>query len=418
MNVISELCRSETAAPRFATGCAGSNGGPIQVLCVCEPLAGGVPVYVEQLVHKLEGEEMHFTVACPRRSILRQRLADSLVTFADVEMNRGLNPITETRALFQLRSLIAKGRFDVVHLHSSKAGLLGRMITALWKRPTIFTPHCFSFESVPALSLTYRAYLAAERRLGAFTDVLVCVSSHERKLALRCGIAPPERVSMTPCFVDTARWSLDAYSPELKQRLGIPEKNRVVGTLSRFHPQKAPLDFARCAEMVLRQRSDVTFLFIGEDGPLRLEFEGYVKSKGLVGNVLLQEWTDDQELLTGYMALMDVFMLNSLWEGCPLSVIEAMAMERPVVATDIPALCEMVGEPGAGLLSIPGQPELAAENILRVLDSPRLASRLGANGRRQALTKYALDRIAERHRELYLELAGRTSGAPLCPLGA
>jgi len=409
MDEVSKLCTSdlETAVPRPETGCGIANDGRMQVLCVCEPLAGGVPVYVEQLVHKLEGEEMHFTVACPTRSILRQRLADSPVTFASVEMNRGLNPITELRAFFQLRSLIAKGRFDVVHLHSSKAGLLGRMITALWKKPTIFTPHCFSFESVPAPSLRWRTYLAAERRLGSFTDVLVCVSSCERELALRCGIVPPERVSMIPCFVDTARWSLGAYSPELKRRLGIPEKNKIVGTLSRFHPQKAPLDFARCAEVVLRQRNDVTFLFIGEDGPLRRGFESYVKSKGLVDNVLLREWTDDRELLASYVAMMDVFMLNSLWEGAPLSVIEAMAMERPVVATDIPALREMVGEPGAGLLSSPGQPELSAENVLQLLDSPELARRLGANGRRHALAKYALDGIAERHRKLYLALAGR-----------
>jgi glycosyltransferase involved in cell wall biosynthesis len=92
---------------------------PLQVLCVCEPLAAGVPVYVEQLVRKLEGTRIHFTVACPSKSILRQRLAGTGVTFADVEMHRGLNPFTESRALLQLWNLLGGKKFDVLHLHSS-----------------------------------------------------------------------------------------------------------------------------------------------------------------------------------------------------------------------------------------------------------------------------------------------------------
>ncbi len=98
---------------------------------------------------------------------------------------------------------------------------------------------------------------------------------------------------------------------------------------------------------------------------------------GLAERVILEPWTDDPEHLTQCVALMDVFVLNSLWEGSPLAIIEAMAMERPVVATDIPALREMVQEAGCGLLSSPGRPERMALDILRVLDSPELARALG-----------------------------------------
>jgi glycosyltransferase involved in cell wall biosynthesis len=175
--------------------------------------------------------------------------------------------------------------------------------------------------------------------------------------------------------------------------------------VSRFHVQKAPLDFARTAELILRQRPDVTFLFIGEDGPLRGEFQEYLRSRGLADRVILEPWTDDPERLTQCVAMMDVFVLNSLWEGSPLAIIEAMAMERPVVATDIPSLREMVQEAGCGLLSSPGKPQQMAPDILRVLDSPELARALGANGRRAATTRYSLDKIAERHAEIYFSLA-------------
>jgi len=396
--------RGQAAAPaEESAGRAGRE--PLQVLCVCEPLAAGVPVYVEQLVRKLEGARIHFTVACPAKSILRQRLAGSGVTFAEADMHRGLNPFTESRALLQLWKIISAKNFDVLHLHSSKAGLLGRAITALRKVPTVFTPHCFSFESVHDINTKFRSYLMAERKLGKWTDVLVCVSSYERELALRYGIVPADRIVMIPCFVDLSRWTLRGYPESLKAKLGIPMNHMVVGTVSRFHPQKAPLDFARTAELILRERADVSFLFIGDDGPLRTEFQQYLRRKGLTERVILEPWTDDADYLTQCVAMMDVFVLNSLWEGSPLAIIEAMAMERPVVATDIPALREMVQEAGCGLLSSPGRPERMAPDILRVLDSPELAHALGANGRREAVTRYSLDKIAERHAELYFSVA-------------
>lgn len=397
--------RERGAAARVDDSAVRAGGEPLQVLCVCEPLAAGVPVYVEQLVRKLEGAQIHFTVACPAKSILRQRLAGSGVTFAQAEMHRGLNPFTEFRALLQLWKIIRGKKFDVLHLHSSKAGLLGRAITALRKVPTVFTPHCFSFESVHDISTKFRSYLMAERKLGKWTDVLVCVSSYERELALRYGIVPADRIVMIPCFVDLSRWTLRGYPESLKAKLGIPLNHKVVGTVSRFHPQKAPLDFARTAELILRERADITFLFIGEDGPLRAEFQQYLRRKGLTERVILEPWTDDADYLTQCVAMLDVFVLNSLWEGSPLAIIEAMAMERPVVATDIPALREMVQEAGCGLLSSPGRPERMAPDIMRVLDSPELARALGANGRREAVTRYSLDKIAERHAELYFSMA-------------
>jgi len=213
---------------------------------------------------------------------------------------------------------------------------------------------------------------------------------------------------MIPCFADTRRWSPGAYPRDLKNKLGIPADHKVVGTVSRFHRQKAPLDFARTAELVLRERSDITFLFIGEGGPLRSEFQEYLRTRGLSPRVILEPWTDDADHLAECVSLMDVFVLNSLWEGSPLAIIEAMAMERPIVATDIPALREMVQEAGCGLLSSPGRPDLMAPDVLRVLNSPELARALGSQGRKVAVEKYSLDTIARKHESLYFNLARPT----------
>jgi len=150
----------------------------------------------------------------------------------------------------------------VLHLHSSKAGLLGRPLGRLCKLPTVFTPHCFSFESVPDINNRFRAYLMAERKLGQWTDVLVCVSSYERELALRYGIVPAGRIVMVPCFVDLRRWSPrgergGVKTAEVKQRLGIPPAHKVVGTVSRCTVRNFETPRHPCMALWSRGRSEL-----------------------------------------------------------------------------------------------------------------------------------------------------------------
>jgi glycosyltransferase involved in cell wall biosynthesis len=377
----------------------------LEILCVCEPLTFGVPMYVEQVVRRLEGDTFHFTLACPRSSTLRSRLTDTSVEFVNVEMQAGLNPAREFEAALQLWRGLRGKPFDVVHFHSSKAGLLGRPLTAVLNLPSVFTPHCFSFESVRGSKLKFGTYCLVEKILGRLTDRLVCVAETERDLALRLKITAPERVILAPCFADAKRWGPRPPSAALKAELGIPQDHYIVGTVSRFYPQKAPLDFARLAERITRQREDVTFLFVGANGPLRQEFEQFLRERDLARRVILCPWVDD---ITEAVALMDIVVLNSLWEGLPLSLIEAMAMGKPILATDISGNRELVGGAGCGLLSPAGQPELMAVDLLRLLRSRNLMRTLGGKGRQTAQAKYSLEASARIHEEIYLSLAGRT----------
>lgn len=299
----------------------------LRVVHVCEPIASAAAVHVEQLVRHLHGVS---TLACPSDSVLNYRLADTGVEIVNIEMKRGLHPVGDLRAGRSLAHLVHRRSFDIAHLHSFKAGLIGRVSAKIFHIPTVFTPHCFSFLSQRGRPALFKALVALERAFGHVTDRLVCVSQEELQIAVQLRIVPAARATYIPNFVDLARWNPRRTNLALKEKLGIPEAHQVVGTVSRYFPQKAPLDFLRMANIVASAKRDVSFLFIGEDGPLRREVHAYAREHRLSEKVTFHCWTDH---VPDLVSLMDVFVLNWLWEGLPLTILEAMAMKKPIVAT-------------------------------------------------------------------------------------
>ncbi len=376
------------------------------VLCICEPPMSGVPVYIEQIVRRLHGNGFHITVLCPPGNILHTTLADTGIQLLKIDL-RPFTPLNAFKATFQLSALLHRRSFDLVHLHSSKAGLIGRPVCALFGIPTIFTPHCFSFESVHRSRAKSAAYLLFEKLLGHCTSHIACVSESEAASARQHHIVPDERISAIPCFVDAQRWKPRPSSPNARAALGFPPDAPIIGTISRFHAQKAPLDFVTMADALLRKRPSARFLFIGEDGPLRPAMEENIRALGLQNKIVIRSWTSD---LPAFVALIDVVVLNSLWEGLPLSIIEAMAMAKPIVATSLPGTRELIVDSDCGILVPPAQPGAMAEAVHNLLDAPERMRTLGSCGRAKALAHYSIDQAVDNTARLYNQLAAANPG--------
>jgi glycosyltransferase involved in cell wall biosynthesis len=283
-------------------------------------------------------------------------------------------PIDDRRALADLRACL-RG-FDVVHTHSSKAGVLGR--TAARRAQVsriVHTYHGFpfhQFQSRPRRA----AYIRIERRVGRFTDVFLAVGPAVAAEAITRGIAPPERVRTIGIGADTAAPAPRAPDrAEARRLLGVPPGMRVVGTVGRLAFQKAPDDFVRA--LAALRRDDVFGVWIG-DGELRAKTERLVARHGLDGRMLLVgERSDVAALLPG----LDVFAMASRYEGLPCVVVEAMTAGLPVVATAVNAVPDVVVAGETGLLVPPGRPELLARSIGYLLDNPGVAARLAAAAR-------------------------------------
>lgn len=301
-------------------------------------------------------------------------------------------PANDRRVLAELKSFLAAGRFDVVHTHSSKAGALGRLAAHRADvQRIVHTYHGFPFHDFQS-RLRHTVYIRIERSLGKITDAFLAVGPAVAAEAIQRRIAPPERVRTIGVAVSAGPAPDASDRAEARRLLGIPPGMHVVGTVGRLDFQKAPDDFVNALADL--DRNDVFGVWIG-DGPLRARTERLAARRGIAGRMsFLGERTDVSALLPG----LDVFAMASRYEGLPCAIVEAMAAARPVVATAVNAVPNIVVAGETGLLVPAGRPELLSRALRHLIDNPAVAARLGASGRAhlgEELTPSALGTILD-----------------------
>jgi len=291
---------------------------------------------------------------------------------------REVNPVKDAVALVALIRLIRRGRYDVVHTHSSKAGILGRWAACLAGVPIIVhTVHGWGHHDRQHF-LVRRLYVLLERATQRITDKLIAVSPRNVEKGLADGIATPEKYVTIRSGIELDRFRSPSRPREaLRAELGIPQGSPVVGTVTRLSPQKAPLDFVDAASRVVAQRQEAHFVIVG-DGPLRADVEARVTVLGLTERVHLTGLRRD---VPDLMHSFDIFALSSLWEGLPRVLPQAMAAGLPIVATAVDGNAEAVTNGVNGFLTPPGDPQAMAVALLRLLQDPTLAGRMGEAGR-------------------------------------
>ena len=323
-------------------------------------------------------------------------------------LRRRINPVTDMRALIELVRLFRRERPDIVHTHSSKAGLVGRLAARIAGVPVVVhTVHGWSFHE--GMSPVARAVAVRIERLAArWTSTLVVVADHDAEIGSEKGIGRWGQYALVRSAVDVEALRRAAGSrAEARAALGIPEGVPVLGTVTRLCRQKDPTTLLEAARRVVDSRPDARLVVVG-DGPMRADVEQLIDELDLRPHVsLLGPRTDVAALLPGF----DAFVLSSLWEGLPRVVIEAMAVGVPVVATDVGGIDEAVTDGVSGLLATAGDAEALAGAVLRVFDEPGLAHRLrGAAGER--VGEFDIGVMADQLDDLYSGLMARGRSRP------
>ncbi|KPJ48662.1 hypothetical protein AMJ40_07060, partial [candidate division TA06 bacterium DG_26] len=298
-------------------------------------------------------------------------------------LRREIHPVADLLSFFAIGRLIsrelAKGRDVVVHSHGSKAGVLARLAgRAAGASAVVHTIHGFAFHDYqPRIVKTF--YLLAERSCARFCDRLIAVSrsTMHKGLKERIGV-PGQYVVINPAILDEHLQRKDFDARTKKKELGIGESALVVGTVSCFKPQKAPLHFVEVAEIVHSAFSEVEFAMVG-DGILMGDVRRAVSLKGLGGIFHLLGWRHD---VAEVVDVFDVFLLTSLWEGLPMVHAEAMCRSKPIVATSVDGTPEVVIEGVNGFLAPPGDVKGLAEKVITLLKDDKLRKKMGETGKK------------------------------------
>ena len=293
------------------------------------------------------------------------------------QMVREINPPRDAIALLKLAQVCRDGRFDVVHTHTSKGGMIGRVAARLARVPVVLhTVHGFAFhESSSRASLTF--YATLERAAARLSDRVITVSDYHRLLAIRLRIASARRLVTIHNGISRSRLAVSRSRLEVRHELGFGESDIMIVAIGRLAEQKGLETLLVALPEIVRRDPRIHLAIVGE-GPLRTELEDRVRLSGLGSQVrFLGFRTDIGNLLNAA----DLVAAPSLWEGLSISVLEAMALGKPIITTDIGSNLELVEDGVSGLLVPPGESRTLTEAVLRVVGDPELASRFGRAAR-------------------------------------
>ena len=308
---------------------------------------------------------------------------------------RQVAPISDLRALASLRAAIRSFQPQVVHTHSSKAGILGRLAARLEGVSTVHTVHGFGFTPLQAAP-TYFLFRAAEKTMARFTDHFVTVSKTDRRRGIEMGLFPPDKATVIRAAIDIGRFQAAIDGEAVRKRLGVPIDVPMVTQIGNFKPQKAPLDFVRVAAAVHPTNPDAWFVMVG-DGPLREPAERLARELGVADRMVFSGWWND---VPGLLAATTISVLTSRHEGLPCSVVESLAAGVPVVATAVDGTVEVVRSEDNGLLAPAGDIAALAQSVDRLLTDPRLLERMAAAAR-EGLEEFDRDLMVRQQEDLY-----------------
>jgi glycosyltransferase involved in cell wall biosynthesis len=325
-----------------------------------------------------------------------EHLAAAGVPVELVPMRRKVRPLADMQAWACLVGLIRERHYDVVHAHSSKAGVIARLGAGRCGVPvTVYTPNAFAFLGARTLLLRW-LYLVIERVLGhRFTDALVCVSRSERELAVDRAVVPLERLALIENAIDSTFFSEGIDRDLARSQLGFAGQRPAIGYVGRLAGQKGLGCLIQAARRVVDEYPEVQFVLVGE-GELERAIRRKVLRLGLDGHVRLTGFRTD---IPHVLAALDIFVLPSQYEGLPYTLMEAMAANCAAVATDVGGNRDLIQSGVTGILVQPSAPSKLADALLYLLERPGERRRLGDAARavareRATPQEMALDVVA------------------------
>ena len=319
------------------------------------------------------------------------------------ELGREISPLDDLKAFWKIFRILRNEKPDIVHTHTAKAGTLGRFAAILaGTKVKVHTFHGNVFKYYFG-KLKTAIFIMIERFLGIFTTKVVTVSARQKKeLVKEFRIIPDKKCVVVPLGVDLSRLKdASGRSTGLNRELGIGSDELVVGIVGRLVPIKNHGMFLEAASRIRKARPSikVKFAVVG-GGELEKELKALAVSLGLTNDVIFLGWRED---LGNIYGAFDVISLTSLNEGTPLALIEATAMGKAIIATDVGGVSDIVEDGKTGILVPKGDVEAFAKRLIELLEDKALRERLGQAAMAES-KKYDKENLVTTMTQLYKEM--------------
>jgi len=386
---------------------------PIKVLRVIARLnMGGPALHVSYLSAGLQERGYDTTLVAGSLAVGEESMADvaerlgvPIVTVPD--LHREISPLRDLRAVYHVAALIRELRPQILHTHTAKAGTIGRLAAVLagGAAPPIvvhtFHGHVLRGYFGPLQSNLFRLL---ERWLARRTTALIAVSPEVRDDLVALGVAPAEKFTVVRLGIElqerVGSLNGDAQGLETRRLLGIAPDRFVVGWIGRMTAVKRTDDVLLAVRRLRDRGVDAVLCMVG-DGPDRETVERRARELGIVRSSLFLGYQDE---VAPYYAVFDALILPSANEGTPVSAIEALAGGRPVVATQVGGVPDVVRDGVDGFLVQPGDVDAMAERLARLAADADLRRRMGEAGSASVRARYSVERLLDDVDALYRRL--------------
>jgi glycosyltransferase involved in cell wall biosynthesis len=326
-------------------------------------------------------------------------------------LHREIGPLRDAQAILRLARLIKQERPTILHTHTAKAGAVGRIAALLAgsARPPIvvhtFHGHVLRGYFNPLTTLGFRTL---ERWLARVTTALVAVSPEVRDDLVKLRVAPASKFTVVRLGIelDERTGSDDDIRAETRRQLGVAQDAFVVGWVGRMTAVKRTDDVVRALRGLVDRGVDAHLCLVG-DGPDRDHLERYAHELGVVKRCLFVGYQED---VARFYSAIDALLLPSVNEGTPVSVIEALAAQRPAVATRVGGTPDVIRDGVDGFLVEVGDADALSERLAQLANDPERRARMGADGRERVLGRYAVERLVDDIDRLYRSLLDAHAG--------
>ncbi|MEX0725771.1 MAG: glycosyltransferase family 4 protein [Planctomycetaceae bacterium] len=318
------------------------------------------------------------------------------------ELRRDLHPLRDIKAYRALLRTLRELKPDLVHTHSSKAGILGRAAAAKLGIPAVHTVHGAAFH-VGQHPLVHWVYRQAERWAAKRCERIISVADAMTGQYVAAGIAPREKFITIYSGMEVEAFLHPPRDPaDVRKELGIAPEEVVIGKVARLFHLKGHDAILNIAQEVVAKNPRARFLFVG-DGILRTDIERRIAAMGLTGRFVFTGLVPPARI-PELIAAMDMVVHTSLWEGLARVLPQGLISGKPVVSFDVDGAREVVISGETGFLVPVGDHQKLAEAIIMLADDPALRRRLGRTGRERFTEPFRHQEMTRRVREVYADV--------------
>ena len=359
---------------------------------------GGAQKYVFLLSEYLKSDKYDIRVICGGNGELVNRLKEINIEVAPLfELKREINLLSDITAFLKLVGMFNKEKPDIVHSNSTKAGLLARLAARIAAVPVnIFTAHGFIFNE-PMSKMKKLFYIILEWICGKCCDKIIAVSYKDKSSALESHIAKNENIEVIHHGLEPAEFTKLSMRDKKKQDYGFKDTDYLIGTIANFYKTKGIEYLVEAGEKVLHKHKNVKFVLVGE-GVLKKSIECLIEKKKMKDNFVLTGYKNDA---IEYLKIFDIFVLSSIKEGFPWIILEAMAAGKPIVATTVGGIPEMLEDKKEALLVPPANSDKLANSITKIIQDKKMANTLGENAKKRVGVDFHVEKMIKQTESIY-----------------